>query len=379
MPPSLLRNVNPALLTGESVGPESMSDSGHVLVAQLGSEVASALSSALERVNALATSGKISRKSLRALRNELELARRVGIMGQQLTRLAAGKVRQSAECIDLTGTLRDVLQQHRREMESRGIEVHQALGPAKVMADPTLLFTLLHALVDWSAEHAKAPVEYRIDLTQWPVRAFLACSFWHVPQDRLDSLPGEVGPSKGLETMSWRLFEHVAAMMSLPLRVEDTPGRAHRVVEFSHTVNEPTLAHPEREDGDSLKVNSKPLAGSHLLVLAARRETRTLVRDAVRHMGLMVDFVTTVEECREFCQGGLPHAIAHEGSLGGDKFEQLRRELLADVPGLVFIAIAEQGKGYEARGRGRAYASVSRDALVEALPAALMFELSRQR
>jgi hypothetical protein len=354
---------------------------GHALVAQLGREVAAALSAALERVNSLATSGNISRKSLRALRNELELARRVGIMGQQVNRLTRGQLRQSAERIDLTGELRETLIQHRREMESRGIEIHQSLGPAQVMADPTLMFTLLQTLIDWSFEHARSAIDFRIDLTHWPVHARLGCSFWHVPQDQAADAPVDFGPSP-LDTMSWTLLEQTAVLMGLGVIREDQPGRAQLVLEFTEIVNDPVTHNSavEREDAQHTLVNSKPLAGSHLLVLAGRRETRSLVKESVRHMGLMVDFVQSINECREFCQGGLPHAIAYESAIGGERFEKLRAELLADMPTLVFIEVSEEGRGYEVRQVGdRHFASVNREALVEALPAALMFELSRPR
>jgi hypothetical protein len=126
--------------------------------------------------------------------------------------------------------------------------------------------------------------------------------------------------------------------------------------------------------------NAKPLAGSHLLVLAARRETRALVRDAIRHMGLMVDFVTSVEEAREFCNGGMPHAMLHESALGGERFERLRMDLLSEMPHLAFIELAEDGQGMESRTVGnRQFSRVSRAAVIESLPAALMFELSRPR
>lgn len=354
---------------------------GHALVAQLGREVAAALSAALERVNSLATSGNISRKSLRALRNELELARRVGIMGQQVNRLTRGHLRQSVERIDLTGELREALIQHRREMESRGIEIHQSLGPAQVMADPTLLFTLLQTLIDWSFEHARSAIEFRIDLTHWPIHARLGCSFWHVPQDQAADAPVDFGPSP-LDSMSWTLLEQTAALMGLGVIRDDQPGRAQLVLEFTQIVNDPVIrsAASEREDAQHTLVNSKPLAGSHLLVLAGRRETRSMVKESVRHMGLMVDFVQSINECREFCQGGLPHAIAYESAIGGERFENLRAELLADMPTLVFVEIGEEGQGYEVRQvGGRHFASVNREALIEALPAALMFELSRSR
>ena len=127
-------------------------------------------------------------------------------------------------------------------------------------------------------------------------------------------------------------------------------------------------------------LNSKPLAGNHLLVLAARRDTRAIVRDAIRHMGLMVDFVTTIDEAREFCNGGMPHALLYETALSGDRFERLRKELLTDMPKLAFIELADDGQGLETRQVGqRRYSRVSLASAIESLPPALMFELSRPR
>jgi len=60
------------------------------------------LTSALERVTALATTGKIDRNGLRALREEIDRARSVAMIGQQLARYASGRIRQTPEQISLT-------------------------------------------------------------------------------------------------------------------------------------------------------------------------------------------------------------------------------------------------------------------------------------
>lgn len=354
---------------------------GHALLGQLGSEVAAALSAALERVNTLATTGKISRRGLRELREHIELARRIGIMGQQVNRLATGRVRQVAERVDLTAVLREALLQHRRQIESLGFEVHQLLGPAQVMADPTLIFTLIETLLTWTFEHARSAIDVRIDLNEWPVYARLGCSFRYLSDEQVDrSLLTFAGSP--LQTISWRLLQQTARTMELPVRLDDDGAAARLTIEFPRTVNDPseTAALRDRADPERQGLNSKPLAGSHLLVIAARRETRSLVRDAVRHMGLMIDNVNTVEEAREFCSGGMPHAILHESALGGERFERLRMDLLAEMPKLVFIELSEDGQGLETRHVGdRPFSCVSRASIIESLPPALMFELSRPR
>lgn len=354
---------------------------GHALLGQLGSEVAAALSAALERVNQLATTGKIGRRGLRELREYIERARRVGIMGQQVNRLAAGRVRQQIERVDLTGALREALLQHRRQVESLGFEVHQALSPAQVLADATLSFTLLEALIEWAFEHARSAIEFRIELTGWPAFACLRCQFNFITDEQAEQSLAGLGATP-LHSMSWRLLEQAARVMELPITLEADGLQARLTLEFPRTVTNPAEEREPRDTLDSERqgLNSKPLAGSHVLVLAARRETRSLVRDAIRHMGLMVDYVTTVDEARQFCDGGMPHAILHESALSGVRFEQLRSELLRDMPALVFVELSEDGQGLSTRKVGeRSFSCLPRTAIIESLPAALMFELSRPR
>lgn len=363
-----------------SAAPAEAGD-GHALLGQLGSEVATTLSAALERVTTMATTGKIDRQGLRELREHIERARRAGIMGQQVNRLAAGRVRQSLERVDLNAVLRETLSQHKRQIESLGFEVRQLLGPAQVMADPTLMFALLEALFEWSFGHARSAVDLRLELKGSPMSARLSSSFLFLSDEQVEhSLAGLGGSS--LQSMSWRLLQQAAHTMALPIALTEDGARALVTIEFPRTVNDPSEITRLREHSDTTRqgLNSKPLAGSHLLVLAARRETRGLVRDALRHMGLMVDYVTSVEEAREFCSGGMPHAVLHETALGGERFEKLRGELLAELPHLVFIELTEDGQGVQTRQVGqRRFSCVPRAAIIESLPPALIFELSRPR
>jgi len=55
--------------------------------------------------------------------------------------------------------------------------------------------------------------------------------------------------------------------------------------------------------------------------------SRNTLREALRAHGAMLDFVTSVEEARVFCRGGMPHAVVVESALAGAAFERLRAEL----------------------------------------------------
>ena len=153
-------------LTGVKPAGRNMAEplDAQALVAQLGSEVAATLSSALERVTALTATGKIDRAGLRLLRDEIDRARRAGIMGQQVVRLGNGRVHLASERLDLTGLLREALRQRGREIDARGIEVRQVLGAAEVMSDSTLLFSLMQTVMDWSFEHAVSRIDMSIEI-----------------------------------------------------------------------------------------------------------------------------------------------------------------------------------------------------------------------
>lgn len=352
------------------------------LIAQLGGEVAATLSAALERVVDLAATGRIDKASLRALREEIDLARRSGIMAQQLVRLSSGQVPLASERLDLTAMLRDALLQRGREIDARGIQVRQVFSPAEVRSDGSLLFSLLQTLLDWSFEHAVSRIDLSLDIKNWPAHARLVSTFSHRPPDEADneSTPGDGPEQATLNTMSWRLLQETAAALGLPLERRDTPGRTEMALTFPETLP-PSLGGFQLSTHDESMPqaqNQFPLAGRHVLVLSSRREVRNTVRESLRQMGLVVDFVTSVQQAQELCREVMPHALIYEASLAGDAFDRLRADLLADMPQLAFICIAEQGRAFEVLNvGGRQVASVGRDAIVESLPAALLFELTR--
>ncbi len=354
----------------------------HILLSQLGCEVARALSSALERVTTLGATGRIDRASLKALREEVDHARRAGIRGQQISRLASGRIQLARERLNLTALLLEALRQRRREIETRGGEVRQFFAPAEVISDATLTFSLLQGLLDWALEHAASRIDLKLDMKPWPAHARLTCAFGHRPADNWQ--PGDSawldGDDSPLDSMCWCLLQQTATTLGLVIYRHDTASRTTLTLEFPETVvaRIEGLATSELDDPGQQAHNSQPLAGRHALVVASRREVRGLVRDALRPMGLMIDFVNSVDEAVEFCRDGMPHAVVYEAALAGERFEKLRAAMLAEVPTMAFVQIAEHGKAFEVLHLGsHQFASIGRDALLESLPAAMMFELAR--
>jgi hypothetical protein len=354
------------------------SERWHALVAEIGAATAAPLTAALERIHTLITSGRIDRASLRALREEVEQARQAGMVGQQITRFASGRLRQSHERLQLADTLKGVLAHRHRETQARGIVLKPTLKPAEVIVDASLLFSLMNTMLDWALEHARSNIEFKIDIKSWPAHARLACRFSHRPADQADD--GDGTSNASLESLSWRLLEQTAWTMGLPIDRSDDAGTTALTLEFPRTASDEIegVSTMEIDEGFAPSTNSKPLAGSHVLVIASRREVRVQIRDALRNMGLIVDFVNTVDEAAEFCRDGLPHAIVIEGIQRGERFAQLREEISAEVPDFVFIEIIEEGNAFEMSGfSGSRVAKVGRDVIASSLPSALMFELSK--
>jgi hypothetical protein len=364
---------------GAAAGDEHRDDERwHQLVADLGAEIATPLTSALERIHALISTGRIDRAGLRALRDEVEQARQAGMIGQQLTRFASGRVRQSHERLQLAEVLKGVLAHRARETQARGIALKPSLKPAEVIVDASLLFSLLNTTIDWALANARSFIEFTVDFKTWPVHARIVCRFAHrLPDQPGDGSNEDVLPR--LNSLAWRLLEQTAWTMGLVVERKDEGGNTTLVLEFPRTLNDGVQAVVAAEHEDEQgSTNSKALAGSHVLVVASRRELRVEIRDALRNMNLLVDFVSSVKEAVAFCKEGLPHAIIIESIQLGERFAEFRREILSEVPDFVFIEIVEEGKTFEMSGlNGATAARVGRAVIATSLPAALMFELSK--
>jgi hypothetical protein len=359
-------------------GLSSESAHWHELVAQIGAEIAGPLTAALERINTLISTGRIDRLGLRALRDDVEAARQAGMIGQQLTRFAAGRLRQSHERLQLAEVLGSVLSHRSRETLARGITVKPTLAAAEVNVDASLLFSLFNSTIDWALANAQSQVELTIDSQTAPERARLVCQFVIEPIDELAEHAAVNLPN--LDSLHWRLLEETARTMGLIVERKQQGQACVLTLEFPRLTGEAIegISALEINDGFAPSANSQPLAGSHVLVIASRRELRVQIRDALRNMSLIIDFVNSVDEAIGFCREGLPHAIIIEAIQSGERFAQFREEISSEVPDFVFIEIVEEGAAFELSNfSGTNVARVGRDVLANSLQPALMFELSK--
>lgn len=349
------------------------------LLAQVGRDLAEPLTTALERVTTLSTSGRIDRQGLKALRDEIDRARQAGLLCQQMARLASGRIRQSHERVHLTHTLQSVLAYRARELQNHGIQLSQALHPAEVQLDASMLFALLNALIDWWMPVTHGLVALQVSMGNWPEHARLHCRICHHPSDQ--PAPTDLAAIEDrLDSLPWHLVGQTARAMGLPISRRVNGTHADVFIDFPCTVSRQlqALSHQSSPDDFADSVNSKPLAGSHVLVMSQRRDLRVQIRECLKSMGLVLDFVGSVAEAVAFCRDGLPHALVFESALRTPRFEYLVADIRREVPEFVFIEVLDDGRTFEVTSvSDTGMARIGRDAILSSLPSALVYELTR--
>jgi hypothetical protein len=356
---------------------------GWPVTTALGGEVAAPLTHALEATCELQATGRIDRAGLSALRAHIEQARHAAMVAQQIARLALGGTQQQHEPLNLARALRDAAAAREHDLHARGLTVKQSVQPAEIVGDPTLLASLLNALFDWSMRHARTAVDIRLDTKPWPTHARLVCRFGHVPEDQAPSDPRQsvgVAARTALDCLQWHLLLHLARTMELLIDRDDSAADTVLTLEFPRTANDTLEGAVAIELNERLAAvpNARPLAGSQVLVIAPRRQVRNQVAQAVSHMGLQLEFVSSVGAAREFCQQGLPQAIVYESMVYDIAFDTLRNDIRRQCPELAWIEVIEQGEAFEISSfGGTSMARVGRDAIANSLPSALMFELAK--
>ena len=352
------------------------------VVSRIGAAVAEPLTSALQRVHEMASHGRIDRASLQTLRDEIASARRAGMQGQQIARLAAGQAQQRIERLPLARLLREVLTERAAEPG-----VHSALGHRQqltevdVLADASLMATLLRAAADWGLSLAQAPLQWRLDVLPWPVQARLSCVVVHGEEDRAEAVVA-VDPQARLpqlDTLDWLLLQFAAHAADVPWQREDSASRSVLTLRFPGTVA-PTVESSAEPDTGTAAPPARLVAGSQLLVLAARREARQRVREALQGQDLFIDHVPTVAEAVQYCDEGTPQVLLYESAFDSEALRRLCERLADAMPSCVLVELLPDASPAVADNNGAwPMLRVGSEALRGTLAPLLLGTLARRR
>jgi hypothetical protein len=261
------------------------------LAGELGAEMALTLSQALAQLDQLLPDGKHIEPGLNGLRGAIERARRIAMLGQQISHLASGRVTPMAESLDLPAMWRQVLRERKSELALGGIEIRQRLRPAPVAADPSVLHTLLDGLLAWALEHCTvALLHLSTEMETWPVRARLLCDFgWQAPAGAVDPL----------DTLSWRLVQQAAALLGAQCGRKVTADRVRLTVTFPEATRSwPQLVVERPVYVGAAEPSAFSLEDRVVLLLTPREALRRVARAALEPLGAVLHEAGTVGEAR---------------------------------------------------------------------------------
>lgn len=387
------------------------------VVARVAAEVAMPLTQALDRVIALAATGSIDGDGLRALRDEIDGARRAGLRGQQIARFIVGQAHPGVERVALDEVLRAVLIEQAAGAQPGAVGHRPQLAAVPVMGDASLIHTLLRATADWCVAQSASAVDWLLDRKPWPVRGRLRCRFQprrtdaalaapdpdapaaatadertevqpntptntplntppSTPVSTQSSTPTGTEPDTAAETLDWLLMQYAAHVAGVLVLRETDARHCQLTLEFPHAVDDQAEGTEAAQGTGAGGRGGALMAGSQVLVLAGRRELRQLVREALRGHDLFIDYAPSVAAARDYCAEGLPQVLIYEAGFDGHALDGLRRQLAEQAPALAQIEITPSGQDYEiAPDRAR----VGADGLAQTLAAVLVMELSRRR
>lgn len=325
------------------------------LVTRLSSEVAARLTRALDHLGDLADSGRPDGKLLQSVGDEIAGARRVGIVGQQIVRLASGAVHPETEQVLVCEMLRTLVAQ-RCLARPASVELRSELSRARIECDASLLGALLQSMLDWCDEHTAAPIQLSLTTSDLGVGLVVKAQF----------ALGHADVPESLDSLNW----HLLFFTSQALGVRVLRQQSAEVVTL--TLQLPMARRPVVTD--TLPVLDVPAASGQVLVVAPERELRNRVRLAIRGLDLLVDYVGSLDAAQRYCEDSVPKAVIFDGALDGPRIEALRASLQGNEPGLPFIEISKAGQA------GQCLPGVPRlgvEGLMGLLPSTLATELAR--
>lgn len=348
------------------------------VMARIGVDVAVPLTAALERLDQMASSGRLDRRGLQALRDDVAAARAAGICAQQIARLAGGQVMQPTERVSLSAALCAVLDERAGQPGAMAAAGHRHVASeVEIEADASLVIVILRAAVAWASSHAVQPVSWQVELLPWPVRAQVAAKVTHRLSD--DTQPdatlvsGDAQPHLDtLDNLDWLLLRCAAQMAGAELLRHDDPGHSLLTIRFAHPVRleAPAPAAPPAAPA--------PLAGNQVLVLAAQREARQRVRDALHGHELFIDHVTSAAEARDYCDDAPPQVLIYEAALSGASLLPLLERLHARPQPVTLIELVPGETEPEPDAVGQTpITRVGLDQLRQRLPALVLRALPR--
>ena len=346
------------------------------LVAAMGRQLSNPLSTLESIVQGLLETGKISRRKVHMLQDELANIRRLSMQGQQLLRLAQSPLRQSHERVRLDSLVLQALQEQAQAFELQGIELVQRIQPVEIILDPGMVTSLVQAALDCAAQPG-CRLLVTLEMAHWPEHGMLTLKSLQT----LAAPTANADPVALTDSLAWNLLNQTARACGVLLGHSESAGHTSLSIEFPRTVRElQSLAQSELDhEEDSLSnVDSKMVAGQRILLITPDPVLRRDVTQLCAPLGLLLHSVLTPALAVRYCEFEKPRLIVIDERVLDTVFDDLRDDFVRAEPGFPVIGIADDSNTLSMSSwMDDSMVRIGRTDLASQLPRLLALELTK--
>ena len=346
----------------------------------LGQEMAQPLSDMQAVLQEIESTHAFTSSNLASFRVAIKSARKLAMQGQQISRLAGGRLRQSHESLKLDDMVLTAMQERAGEFRKRGIEVFQRVKPIEVIVDPGLLHSLIDAALDWATGLGRK-LTVTLEMKNWPEHGVLIFKTSRAVLSEVSNVGlQEVESDPSDDSVGWYLVNAISQAMGLIVTRTSAPNETSLVIEFSRTVKRlEGLTVVEMESGpESLYGLSKPMAGARILLITDDARLQAEVRSICNGTGLVLDCVSNASLGVRFCEMESPTLVMIDEHMRDRIFEELYEDLRNLDPSFPFIEVAAAAGTFEMAGwTSDSMSRLSKDALQTQLATVLAAELAK--
>ncbi|MDF1485863.1 hypothetical protein PY257_11840 [Ramlibacter sp. H39-3-26] len=369
------QTVHATLPTAGEAGAESAAALGdaYALADAIGVQLSQPLGEMEAIVQELLHTGKISRQQVLTLLASITAARRVAMQSQQLTRLSQGRLRQSHERVGLDDILRQALAERSAVFQRAGVEVSQRIRPVEVLVDPSLLASLLEALLDCMCPQA-CRLLVSLEVNSWPQHALLTLNALGIEDD---STLARTHPAMHGQ-LSWHLLSELARTMEVPMVHQTSPHQVRVQLEFPRTVAQmEDMAIGDADAGTDSVLHSElhALAAHRILLVTSDHALEQDVRAVCEQLQLSLECAESAAVALQSGDDARPDVLlvdtrtSHGGGPGHSSAAAATPAVIEIIDATGTLAMPNWDAGHRLR--------VSRASLRTQLPQLLALELSR--
>ena len=346
----------------------------------LGRELAQPLSDMQSVLQQIQRGDLLGEADVRRLTAGIHCARTLAMQSQQISRLACGRLHQTHEKLKLDHMVMASLRERAQLFRTGAIDVFQRLRPVEVIVDASLLHSLLDAALDWATGLGRK-LTVTLDVKNWPEHGLLMFKTSHSIADQTHQPEQDAaGINPSGDTVRWYLVKEISHAMGLTVERISSANETCLLLEFPRTVTRlDGLTAVEVDTGcDSLFSESKPMAGTRLLLISNDARLQGEVQAICKRARLVLDCVSNASHAVRFCELDFPTLVVIDQNMRDHVFNELYRDLRNTDPNFPFIEIAATPNTLEMAGwTSDSMSRLSQDALQTHLVTFVATELSK--